>query len=99
MPTYVILMNYTERGIREIREAPLRLEAAKASIRRAGGEIRTWFLTLGSVDVVAVAEFPSDEVLARCMLNLGSYGNVRTTTLRAFTEDEAMRIIGGLPGK
>lgn len=97
MPTYVILMNYTDEGIRNIRQGPQRLEAAKESMRRAGGEIKAWYLTLGQVDVVAIAEFPNDEVSARCMLNLASYGNVRTTTLRAFTEDEALRVIGGLP--
>jgi uncharacterized protein with GYD domain len=99
MPTYVMLINYTDEGIRNIRQGPQRLEAAKASIRQAGGEIKAWYLTLGSYDVVAVAELPSDEVMARCLLNLGSYGNIRTSTLRAFPEDEALAIFRALPPK
>ena len=97
MPTYVILMNYTDEGVRTIRTAPQRLEAAKESISRAGGEIRAWYLTLGDVDVVAIVDLPSDEILARCMLNLASFGNVRTKTLRAFSERETLGIISSLP--
>jgi uncharacterized protein with GYD domain len=99
MPTYVLLMKYTDEGIRNIRMAPQRLEAAKQSIQRAGGQIRAWYLTMGETDVVAIADLPSDEVAARCMLNMASYGNVRTTTMRAFREDEAMAIIANLPPK
>jgi uncharacterized protein with GYD domain len=99
MPSYIILMNYTDKGIQDIRQGPQRLEAAKESIRRAGGELRAWYLTLGQVDIVAIADLPSDEVLARCMLNLASFGNLRTTTMRAFAEQDALAIIRGLPGK
>jgi uncharacterized protein with GYD domain len=92
-------MNYTDDGVRQIRSAPQRLEAAKQSITRAGGTIRAWYLTMGHVDVVAIIDLPSDEVLARCMLNLASYGNVKTTSLRAFSEQETLSIIGGLPAR
>ena len=99
MPTYIILMNYTDKGIQDIRQGPQRLEAAKQSIQHAGGQLRNWYLTMGQADIVAIADMPSDEVLARCMLNLASFGNLRTTSMRAFTEQEALGIIRGIPGK
>lgn len=99
MPTYIILMNYTDKGIQDIRQGPQRLEAAKQSIQNAGGQLRSWYLTMGQVDIVAIADMPSDEILARCMLNLASFGNLRTTSMRAFTEQEALAIIRGVSGK
>lgn len=99
MPTYIILMNYTDKGIQDIRQGPQRLEAAKESIQRVGGQLRAWYLTMGQVDIVAIADMPSDEVLARCMLHLASFGNLRTTSMRAFAEQDALAIIRSIPGK
>jgi len=99
MPTYIILMNYTDKGVQDIRQGPQRLNAAKQSIQHAGGTLRAWYLTLGPYDIVAIADAPTDEVLAACLLNLASFGNLRTTTMRAFAEGDALAIIGALPGK
>jgi uncharacterized protein with GYD domain len=99
MPTYIILMNYTDKGIQDIRQGPQRLEAAKQSIQNAGGQLHAWYLTMGQFDVIAVVDMPSDEVHARCMLNLASYGNLRTTSMRAFAEAEAVAIIRSISGK
>ena len=59
-----------------------------------GGE---FYLVAGQYDMVVVSECPDDETAARVMLAIGSAGNVRTETLRAFTEDEYRKIIAGLP--
>lgn len=97
MPTYVTLINFTDQGIRSIKDGPKRLEAAKKALKEMGGDLKQFYLTMGAYDGVAVAEAPSDEVVAKFVLAVGSLGNVRTTTLKAFTEAEYRKIIAGLP--
>ena len=65
MPTYVTLMRFTEQGIRNIKEGPARLEAAKKAFQSAGAEIKAYYLGLGRYDAIAVIEGPNDEVAAR----------------------------------
>ena len=74
-----------------------REDAAKAAAKDAGGEIKDAYMTLGSYDVVVVTEFPDDDAAATFSLAMGSRGNVRLTTLKAFSESDARRIIGSLP--
>ncbi|MBI2462417.1 MAG: GYD domain-containing protein [Candidatus Rokubacteria bacterium] len=97
MPTYVSLLNYTHQGIQNIKDSPKRLDAAKKLLKGMGGELKAFYLTMGAYDIVVVAEAPSDEAMARFALAVGSAGNVRTTTLKAFTEAEYRKIIQGLP--
>lgn len=97
MATYVILINYTDQGIRNIKESPKRLDAAKKMLKSMGGEIKDFYLTMGSYDIAIVAEAQSDEVIAKFALASGSLGNVRTTTLKAFPEAEYRKIITALP--
>ena len=97
MATYVILINYTDQGIRNIKDSPKRLDAAKKMLKTMGGEIKDFYLTMGSYDLAIVAEAPSDDVITKFALASGSLGNVRTTTLKAFPEAEYRKIIGALP--
>jgi uncharacterized protein with GYD domain len=97
MPTYVTLVKWTEQGIRAVKDAPKRLEAFEAAVRAAGGKLRDVYLVMGEYDLVVVTEAPSDEVVAKVTLATGMAGNVRTTTMRAFTRDETVRIIQSLP--
>jgi len=97
MPTYVSLINYTDQGIRAIKDSPKRLDAAKKLLKGMGGELKAFYLTLGSYDIVTVAEAPDDEAVAKFVLAVASGGNVRTTTLKAFTEAEFRKIVAGLP--
>lgn len=97
MPTYVSLLNYTHQGIQNIKDSPKRLDAAKKLLKGMGGELKEFYLTMGAYDIVVVAEAPSDEAMAKFALAVGSAGNVRTTTLKAFTEAEYRKIIQGLP--
>ena len=96
MNTYVALVNWTQKGIHEFRESPSRVEKAKAGIAAAGGEMKSFYLTLGRYDMIAVFEAPDDAAYAKVMLVLGSKGGVRTETLRAFPEDEFRNIIAGI---
>lgn len=97
MSTYVILMNLTEKGIRDIKEAPARLDAARKNIEAAGGKLTAFYFTMGQYDYVAIAEGPSDEVALLQLLGLGMAGNVRTTTLKAFTMPEFGELLKKLP--
>ncbi len=97
MATYIMLGNWTDQGIRNITDWPRRIDAAKAAAKDAGGEIKDTYMTLGSHDLVVGAEFPSDEAAATFSLVMSSRGNVRLTTLKAFSEAEARKIIGSLP--
>ena len=96
MPTYISLIRFTQKGMETIKEGPKRLEAAKQRFRTAGGELKAFYLVTGQYDAVAITELPNDEAVARVALSSGAMGNVRTETLRAFSEDEYRKIIGAL---
>ena len=97
MGTYIGLINYTDQGIRNIKDSPKRAEAARKAIRDMGGDMTGLFLTMGSYDLIVILEAPSDEVMAQFVMTLGAQGNVRTTTLKAFTESEFEEIVAALP--
>lgn len=96
MPTYIALVNYTDHGIRHIKESPKRLDQAKALLKDMGGEFKLFYMTLGNYDLVGVYEAPDDAVAARFTLLLGGAGNVRTTTLKAFPEPAYRQIVASL---
>jgi len=97
MPTYVILMNLTEQGIKNIKGAPERLDMATKALEAAGGRMVGFYCTMGQYDYVIIAEGPSDEAAMTQLLTLGMAGSVRTTTLKAFTKEEFAKILKGLP--
>ena len=97
MPTYITLLNYTQEGVTRMKESPARLDAAKQAFKAAGGELKTFYLTLGQFDAVVIAEGPNDETAARLALMIAGQGAVRTQTFRAFTEDEYRKIVAALP--
>ncbi|HEV8658002.1 MAG TPA: GYD domain-containing protein [Thermoanaerobaculia bacterium] len=97
MPTYVSLIQYTAKGMEAIKESPKRLDVARKAFEDAGAKLKDFYLVLGEYDIVIVVEAPSDEVVAKVSLMLGSKGNVRTNTFRAFTEAEYRKIISSLP--
>lgn len=96
MPTYITLLRFTQQGIEKIKESPARLQRARSAVKAAGGELKAFYLTMGSYDAVVIAEAPSDDVFAAAMLTIGASGAVRTETLRAFTEDEYQKIIASI---
>ena len=96
MPTYISLLRYTQQGIANIKQSPARLDTAKQAYKRAGGELKGFYLTLGQYDAIAIAEMPDDNAIAKFALSLGALGNVRSETMRAFTEAEFRRIVGEL---
>jgi uncharacterized protein with GYD domain len=97
MATYITLLNYTEQGLKAIKESPSRLEKARQLLKSMGGELKSFYLAQGRYDGIVITEAPNDEVGAKFALAIGAQGNVRTETLRAFTEDEYRKIVSGLP--
>jgi uncharacterized protein with GYD domain len=94
MATYIVLGNYTDQGIRNIKDAPKRTEAVKEMARKTGVTIKETFWTLGTYDFVSLIEAPNDETIIAFGMSVGALGNVRTQTLRAFSATEMAGIIG-----
>ncbi len=97
MPTYITLVNYTQKGIENIKESPARLDKVKEAMKAAGGEFKAFYLTMGRYDMVVISEAPNDEAYAATMLAIGAAGAVRSETLKAFTEEEYRNIIASIP--
>lgn len=96
MATYIALMNWTDQGIKTVKESPKRSELARAVAKKLGCELTKFYMTIGSYDMVAFIKAPDAETVAKFLLSIGGAGNVRTTTLRAFSEDSYKRIVGSL---
>lgn len=96
MGLYIALTNWTEQGIRNVKESPARVDAARKLAKKYGCELRDFYMTIGAYDMVVTIEAPDDDSMAKFALALGTAGNVRTTTLKAFTEESFRKIIGAL---
>ncbi len=97
MPKYVALIDWTEQGVRGFKDSVDRYEAAAGALEGLQVRFTDVYWTLGSHDLVAVVEAPDDEALAAGLLAVGAQGNIRTTTLRAFSLDEMRSIVGKAP--
>jgi uncharacterized protein with GYD domain len=93
MPHYIILFNFTDQGIKNVKDTIKRAESFKAAVEKAGGKFVSVYYTLGKHDIVAIVETPNDETMMSIILATGSLGNVRSETLKAFAMDEAAKII------
>jgi uncharacterized protein with GYD domain len=97
MATHIVLMKLTEQGIKDIKNAPKRIDAGAKAIEAMGGKMTGFYVTMGEYDYIAITEGLSDEAGASFILELGSQGNVRTTTLKAFTKQEFAEMVKKLP--
>jgi uncharacterized protein with GYD domain len=96
MPTYISLINFTQKGAETIKDGPKRLDAAKQRIRDAGAELKAFYLVTGQYDAVSIIEAPNDEVVAQIAMRTAALGFVRTQTCRAFPEDDYRKIAASL---
>jgi uncharacterized protein with GYD domain len=96
MPTYVMLANWTDQGMRAINDSPKRIDAAKKTLEEMGGQFRSVYMTMGVYDLIMIYDALDDAVAARFTLMLGKLGNVRTTSLKAFPEEAYRQIINTL---
>lgn len=96
MPSYLSLLKWTDQGIRSVKDSPNRLDAAKRATEAAGGRQIFFYMLMGEYDLAVLSEFPDDASATTFLLSVGAQGNVRTQTMKAYTEDEYRQIIAGL---
>lgn len=96
MATFITLLNFTDQGIRNVKDSPERYEAFKAMAEKLGVTVKSIYYTVGQYDLVLVVE-GGDEAATAMLLKAGSLGNVRTQTLRAFSLEEMRTVIAMMP--
>ena len=92
MATFIILANFTDQGIRNVKDSPARLEAFKQMAEKQGVAVRGAYYTVGAYDLVIIAE-GNDEAVTTALLKVGTLGNVRTQTLRSFSAEEMKKLV------
>jgi uncharacterized protein with GYD domain len=96
MTTYIMLANWTDRGLQAVTDGPKRMDDAKRMLADMGGQMRSFYLTMGQYDLVGIFDAPDDAVAVRFTLMLGRVGNVRTTTMKAFPEEAYRHIVNSI---
>lgn len=99
MARYILLMSWTEAGIRDVKGAGVRLQQGQKLFERYGGRVEATYFTMGPHDTIVVAEFPDDESANRAILEAASAGNFRSVTLKAWTPTEFQAMVDGIPMK
>jgi uncharacterized protein with GYD domain len=93
MPNYIVLVNWTDQGIKNAKDTIKRAKSFEGAIEKVGGKSLGIYYTMGKHDIVAIVEAPNDEAIASVLYSTGSLGNIRTETLKAFSMAEAANII------
>ncbi len=96
MAKYIALINWTEKGVKAVKDSPKRADKARALAKKLGGSFEQLYMTMGAYDLVAVLDMPSDEAMATFALTTASTGSIRTTTLKAFDEKAYRKIVAGV---
>jgi uncharacterized protein with GYD domain len=94
---FILSLNFTDQGIRNIKESPKRAKVARELAKKIGVEIEQVYLTSGASDLVVLAETENGDNIAKLALAIGNQGNVRTRTARAWTEEEYQKLVSELP--
>lgn len=97
MPLFMLSLNWTDQGIRSVKEAPKRAQVARELAKKVGVEIKQVYLTSGVSDLVVFVDAPNGDNVAKFALALSSMGNVRTRTARAWTQEEFQKLVSELP--
>jgi uncharacterized protein with GYD domain len=92
MPAFVVLGNWTDQGIRKVTDAPKRIKETRGMVEKAGGKMQL-FYTMGRYDFVMIVEVPKDDDVMAILLCVGSMGNIRTTTMKAWTESDGAKLL------
>jgi uncharacterized protein with GYD domain len=96
LASYIILWNWTDQGIRTLKDSPQRYETFKKDLEKVGAKLVGGYYTLGKYDGVVILEAPNDEVVMKIMLATARQGNVRTKTLKAFPHEEGAKMLENL---
>lgn len=87
------MLNFTDQGIKNIKQGPDKLDAAIKVFKDAGAEIKDFYLLIGQYDAIVISEAPDDETTAKVALMVGAMGNVKTTMFRSFSESDYKKIV------
>src|SRR3954464_11793571 len=96
MTTYIMLAHWTDRGRQAAAHGTQRMDQAKKMLEDMGGRMQSLYLTMGQYDLVGIFDAPDDAIVARFTLMIGQFGNVRTTTMKAFPEEAYRHIVNSL---
>jgi uncharacterized protein with GYD domain len=88
MPTFICFLNWTDQGAKNAKESPQRYQAGRSMAEKLGGKLLSSYVTTGRYDVVVTLDMPNGEAMVKFATGLSATGNVRTTTVRAYTPDE-----------
>ena len=97
MATFIVTLNWTEQGIRGVKDSPKRAALSRELGKKLGVEIKQVFLTSGDSDILLIVETPSGDNVAKFCMAIGAQGNVRTRTARAWPEAEFVKLVSELP--
>src|SRR5262249_32815305 len=93
MPQYIMLVNFTDQGLKGDKDVPNRQDKSRETAKKFGVERKTVWMTFGPYDFVHLYEAPNDEAMAKFVMTLASFGNLRTTVMRAWDESEHLPLI------
>ena len=97
MPTFILTLNWTDQGIRAVKDSPKRSQSARELAKKLGVDVKQVYLTSGEHDLLIIVESSSGDNVAKFALATASLGNVRTSTARAWSEAEFTKLISELP--
>ena len=97
MPTFIMTGTWTDQGIRAVKDAPKRAQAARDLGKKLGVEIKQVYLTSGESDLLIIVETANADNIPKFAMAIGSLGNLRTRTVRAWPEAEMTKFISELP--
>jgi uncharacterized protein with GYD domain len=97
MPTFISMLSWTDQGVRSLKDTPKRIQAAREGAKKFGVELKQIFLTSGEFDILIIAEAPHYDNVAKYAMASGMQGNVRSRTVRGWTEAEMFKLISELP--
>jgi uncharacterized protein with GYD domain len=97
MATYLTLGNFTDQGIRDVKESTKRADAVKAAAKKLGVTMKDIYWTMGQYDVVAMFEAPDDVSISALALAIGAAGNIRSQTMRAYSKEEMNAVLKKMP--
>lgn len=97
MATFISLLNFTDQGMRNIKESPARLDAFRALVESQGGTVKAAYWTLGTYDLVVIVEGGTEDSAMISALTVGALGNVRGQTMNGFSADEMKGFISKMP--
>ena len=97
MPTFICFLNWTDQGAKTAKEANKRAQAARSMAEKLGGKLLSGYVTTGQYDVVVTLEMPNGEAMVKFASAVSASGNVRTTTVRAYTPDEFSKLASEAP--